>query len=132
MSRELITVKGTRNGLVFYFNTKDAAFKEIEDTLVEKFQNAKGFFSQARFMISPENDLTEEQIKAIEEICLHHGMTKSSVGPGTPKYDGSLQRRVDQDTKVSDPGKKYMLPDIASSGETSIPERTLRRPEVSS
>ncbi|ATW24323.1 septum site-determining protein MinC [Candidatus Formimonas warabiya] len=83
MSKELINIKGTRNGLVFYFNTKEGSFKEIQDILKEKFQESKGFFSDAKFIISPDNDLDEQQVKIIEEIILSNGLIKGQENKGT-------------------------------------------------
>jgi len=79
MAKELITVKGTRNGLVFYFNTKEGSFKEIHDTLMSKFIEANGFFNHAKFIISEENDLDENQIKILEETLINHGMTRGQI-----------------------------------------------------
>ncbi|MGI6684747.1 MAG: septum site-determining protein MinC [Bacillota bacterium] len=76
MAKELITVKGTRKGLVFYFNTKDGSFKEIYDSLISKLKEANGFFNQAKFIIHEENDFNEHQIKAIEDIFYQHGMSR--------------------------------------------------------
>ncbi len=84
MVKELINIKGTKNGLIFYFNTKEASFKEIHDTLINKFKEAKGFFSGAKFIISLENDLNEEQKKIIEEICLDNGMIKAQESKRLP------------------------------------------------
>lgn len=78
MLKEIIKIKGTRNGLVFYFNTKDAGFEEIKNTLIEKFQSANGFFANARFIISPDNDLNSEETKIIENICCEYGLVKSA------------------------------------------------------
>lgn len=78
MYKELITIKGTRNGLVFYFNTKDAGFEEIKRTLIEKFESSKGFFQHAKFIVSPENRLNEEETGEIEAICTGYGLIKSS------------------------------------------------------
>lgn len=79
MAKDLITVKGTRNGLMFYFNTKEGSFKEIQDTLQRKFQEANGFFNQAKFIIDGNNDLDEEQVKTIEEMMIRHGMTPGQL-----------------------------------------------------
>jgi len=77
MNKEIITVKGTREGLVFYFNTMDAGFKEIQETLEGKFRSSNGFFANAKFIISPENELTDAEISVIEDICTRNGMIKS-------------------------------------------------------
>lgn len=77
MLKELIKIKGTKNGLVFYFNTKDAAFEEIKNTLLKKFHSSNGFFAGAKYIISPDNDLKPEEVKIIEDICTSYGMVKS-------------------------------------------------------
>lgn len=101
MAKDLITVKGTRNGLVFYFNTKVGSFKEIHDTLMSKFQEANGFFNHAKFIINEENDLDEDQIRIIEEILLNHGMTQGQI-----------------DKKASP--KKFPAPSISGYAETEV------------
>jgi septum site-determining protein MinC len=87
MYKELITVKGTRNGLVFYFNTRDASFKELQDVLAEKLQSSGGFFAGAKFIISADNELDVEQAQAMEAICIQHGMEKGS--PSKPVFLGA-------------------------------------------
>ncbi|MGI6066159.1 MAG: septum site-determining protein MinC [Bacillota bacterium] len=77
MLKELIKIKGTRRGLVFYFNTRDASFEELKNILIEKFQSSNGFFTNARFIISSDNDLNAEEIQIIENICKKHGLVKS-------------------------------------------------------
>jgi len=81
MAKELITVKGTRKGLVFYFNTKEGTFEEIYNTLISKFQEANGFFNQAKYMIHEDHDLNPDQIKTIEDIFYQHGMIRTQITP---------------------------------------------------
>lgn len=76
MANDLITVKGTRKGLVFYFNTKEGNFDEIHTTLLDKFKEANGFFNNAKFIIDEKNNLDHKQIQIIEEIFMNHGMTR--------------------------------------------------------
>jgi septum site-determining protein MinC len=89
MYKELITIKGTRNGLVFYFNTNEASFEELRETLEGKFQNSHGFFDHATFIINPDNSLNNDEIKIMEDICLKHGLVKNSgkkiLAPGASK-----------------------------------------------
>ena len=101
MAKELITVKGTKKGLIFYFNTKEGSFKEIYDTLNSKFQEAKGFFNQAKYIIHEDHDLNEEQIKIIEEIFSQQGMTRVHLSPrGTEE--------------------KISLPVLSETGDTEV------------
>lgn len=78
MSKELVKIKGTRNGLIFYFNTKEASFEEVKNNLLAKFEESKGFFSDARFVISPDNDLTFEETEILAEICTNFGLVRTN------------------------------------------------------
>lgn len=79
MAKDLIVIKGSRDGLKFYFNTQEGSFEEIYQTLVHKFQEAKGFFEQAKYIIDEKNDLKEEERKKIEALFILHGMTRQET-----------------------------------------------------
>ena len=90
MAKELITIKGTKKGLVFYFNTKEGTFEEIYKTLMDKFQEANGFFNEGKFIINEDNDLSEDQIKTIEETFYRHGMQRVKLDPETSPENASF------------------------------------------
>lgn len=79
MTKDLIVIKGSRNGLIFYFNTEAGSFEDIYQTLVHKFQEAKGFFNQAKYIIDEKNDFNEDQMKRIEALFSAHGMTRQEI-----------------------------------------------------
>jgi len=79
MSNEIVKIKGTKQGLIINFNTDEAAWEELRDTLREKLQSAKGFFQQAAFAISPDNSLTEAQRRELAEICRSFGLVEKEM-----------------------------------------------------
>lgn len=78
MNKEIITIKGTKQGLVFYCNTDKHDFEEIKNALVEKFQDSGGFFTSASFFFDHDHTFDCEELKILEEICINNGMIKVS------------------------------------------------------
>lgn len=118
MSKELVKIKGTKNGLVFYFNTKEASFEEVKNKLLEKFTESKGFFADARFMISPENDLSLEETEILTEICAEFGLVKAENIFPEPVNKHPLPTPSDEKTELfSSDGDAVLLTRSLRSGQ---------------
>ncbi|BAF59511.1 septum formation inhibitor [Pelotomaculum thermopropionicum SI] len=84
MSREMISIKGTRNGLVFFLDpTRE--FEEIKNTLLSKMESARGFFKGAKFSISHgQKDMPVEQKNELVNICRRYGLIPNNDDAAVP------------------------------------------------
>ncbi|GFN22435.1 septum site-determining protein MinC [Thermanaeromonas sp. C210] len=73
MSQDIITIKGTRKGLVILLDG-NRDFAELKGALAAKFAAARGFFQGAPFILSPSRPLSTSQAAELEELCRHHGL----------------------------------------------------------
>ena len=77
VERDLISIKGTRNGLVIVLKPS-REFEELKNNLLRKMESAKGFFKGAKFtFLQDQKHLPEEQMEELKEICLSFGMVPS-------------------------------------------------------
>lgn len=86
MSREAVSIKGTRNGLVIIFNP-EGNIDEIKDNLKMKMESSGGFFKGAKFTVySPGCDINHSFISELEGICRQYGLIPSGdvSWPPTP------------------------------------------------
>jgi len=74
MSKEIVTIKGTRGGLVILLNPA-SNFEELKDDLERKFNSSKGFFKGAKFTFHyPSGSPDNPQYAELENICLQYGL----------------------------------------------------------
>lgn len=74
MSKELVTIKGTRGGLVILLDPA-SKLEEIKDDLEKKFISSKGFFKGASFTFHyPDSSADNPQYTELENICLQYGL----------------------------------------------------------
>lgn len=90
MSQEVVTIKGTRQGLVIQFKGH-TDFGEVKEALKAKFEGAQGFFQGARFILSPSCPLTSKQAAELEEICRHYGLVPVHEDEATPRPKPALE-----------------------------------------
>lgn len=74
MSKELVTIKGTRGGLVILLDPA-SKFEELKDNLEKKFISSKGFFKGAKFTFHyPSSSSDNPHYIELENICLQYGL----------------------------------------------------------
>lgn len=74
MNSELISIKGTRNGLVIVFDP-NKEFEDIRNTLLSKMESARGFFKGANFsLLGKHHDIPPHQKTELENICKQYGL----------------------------------------------------------
>ncbi|SMB99148.1 septum site-determining protein MinC [Thermanaeromonas toyohensis ToBE] len=73
MPQEVVTIKGTRQGLVIQFKGQ-TDLGEVKEALKAKLEGARGFFQGARFILSPSCPLTSRQTAELEELCRYYGL----------------------------------------------------------
>lgn len=77
VSREAVSIKGTKNGLVIIFNP-DGNIEEIKDNLKMKMETSGGFFKGAKFTVyGPGCDMNHRLISELEGICRQYGLIPS-------------------------------------------------------
>jgi septum site-determining protein MinC len=81
MSKDIVNIKGTRNGLVICLEAGHD-FDEIKNTLISKIESSRGFFKGAKFIFHLGlNSLTSEKTKELEDICYNHGLVPNADIP---------------------------------------------------
>ena len=74
MAKELVSIKGTREGLVIFFDP-EKEFEEIKNNLKHKIEAARGFFRGARFTLYQGNTaLNTQQQAELENLCRQYGL----------------------------------------------------------
>lgn len=74
MSSDLVSIKGTRNGLLILLDP-NRDYEEIRQTLMSKMESARGFFKGAKFSISQgSNEIPVNQKDELENICRQYGL----------------------------------------------------------
>lgn len=74
MNSDIISIKGTRKGLVICLDPNHD-FEELKKTLKQKIESSQGFFKGARFTFHLDfNTMTAENTKELENICCEHGL----------------------------------------------------------
>jgi len=74
---ELVTIKGSKDIIIFHFNTNAAGLEELSQALLAKLESNPGFFTGARYLIEPENGFSGDETAALEEIINNHGMERA-------------------------------------------------------
>lgn len=79
MGRDLVSIKGTRNGLVIVLDP-NREFEEIKNTLLSKMESARGFFKGAKFsLFQGHRDIPLQQKDELENICRQYGLVPNTV-----------------------------------------------------
>jgi septum site-determining protein MinC len=74
MNREIVNIKGTKQGLVICLSSTHE-FDELKKTLQTKIESSRGFFKGAKFTFHLDYDsLSAEKTKELEDICCEHGL----------------------------------------------------------
>lgn len=81
MSEQLVTIKGAREGLNFYFNTKSASFKEICEALEKLLLESGGFLHAATYYLYADKPFTSGEQEIIDEILIKYGLKKGKPLP---------------------------------------------------
>ncbi len=90
MNRDIINIKGTRNGLVICLDSNQD-FDELKKTLKEKMESARGFFKGAKFTFHlGYSTLTAEKTKELQDICCEQGLVPDA-NITWPSQNGSGQ-----------------------------------------
>jgi len=101
VTREAISIKGTRYGLVILLDA-DQEFNQLKLLLQNKLESAKGFFTGARFWFKQTLPvLTNDQQEELLNICTNNGLI-----PATGVYDKEIEPLA---KKAFQPGQRTGL-----------------------
>jgi len=78
VGNEMVSIKGTKNGLVIVFDP-NREFEEIRNTLLSKMESSKGFFKGAKFSIfQGPQEIPTSQKNELENICRQFGLVPNN------------------------------------------------------
>ena len=131
MNKNIVNVKGTPSGLVFYFDAIDSGFGQLCAALEEKLLQSGDFFINAEYIIDTPEQFTNEELATIEGILrkyhLHKGEISPHMLPNDEKYEVIYQtaggnsllvtRSVRSGQKLSVNGNAVIMGDINPGGE---------------
>lgn len=107
MSSDIVSIKGTRNGLLIILDPNHD-YEEIRKTLLSKMESARGFFKGAMFTLSQGNlDIPANQRDELESICQQYGLIPNTGKAASIKtneiteYDTDISKPVRKTTRVS-------------------------------
>ncbi len=102
MSSDIVSIKGTRNGLLIIIDP-NCDYEEIRKTLLRKMESARGFFKGAMFTLSQgHQEIPASQRDELESICQQYGLI-----PNTGKAASIKTNEITEyDTDISKPACK--------------------------
>ncbi len=131
MSKSIVTIKGTPNGLIFYFNTADSGFGQLCAALEERLQISGDFFINADYVIDDESQFSEDELRILHGIMakynLHRGRPSARILPTDDRQDVIYQtvggnsmlvtRSIRSGQRLSVRGNVVIMGDINPGGE---------------
>jgi septum site-determining protein MinC len=81
MNHNIVNIKGTPQGLVFYFDTEQAGFGQLCAALEEKLLSSGDFFINADYIIDMPSKFAEEEMAIIEGILKKYHIRKGQAIP---------------------------------------------------
>lgn len=102
MSSDIVSIKGTRNGLLIILDPNHD-YEDIKKTLLSKMESARGFFKGAKFTLSQgHQEIPVNQKDELESICQQYGLI-----PNTDKAASiNINKIAEINTGISKPGRK--------------------------
>jgi len=81
MNKNIVNIKGTPYGLVFYFDAEQAGFGQICAALEEKLLHSGDFFINAEYIIDQPANFSGEELAIIEGILKKYHIRKGKNAP---------------------------------------------------
>ncbi len=131
MSKNVVQIKGSKNGLIFTFDITDSTFKEVCFLLEDKLMRSGDFFSNAEYVIGNPSVFSAEQLQIIEQILDKHRLIKGQPTPHIIPIEEKqevvyqanggdsvlITRSVRGGQKISVRGNAIIMGDINAGGE---------------
>ncbi len=130
-NKNIITIKGVEDGLLFIFNTEDITFNEICNALENKLNASGDFFFNADYIIDDPSIFDNKELTNIEQILENHFLHKGQLTtrkidteePSEAVYHPNggdsvlITQSVRSGQKVHIYGNAIVMGDINSGGE---------------
>ncbi len=81
MNKGIVTIKGTKEGLIFYFNTDGANMEELLQILDQKLSEGAALIGNSKYSIHEEEKLEKALLQQLEGVFAKHHMTKANIQP---------------------------------------------------
>jgi len=131
MNNNIVSIKGTPYGLVFYFDTQLAGFNQICGALEEKLLHSGDFFINAEYLIDQPNKFTADELAVLEGILNKYHIHKGKPAPHMVDTDEQAEmvyetaggnsllvtRSIRSGQKLSVRGNAVIMGDINPGGE---------------
>ncbi len=131
MNKNIVNIKGTPSGLVFYFDSSESGFGQLCAALEEKLLGSGDFFLNADYIIDNPEQFSAEELAVLEGMLnkyhLHKGQPLPHTLPSDEKYEIIYQtaggnsllvtRSVRSGQKLSVRGNAVIMGDINPGGE---------------
>ena len=131
MSKNIVNIRGTQNGLVFGFDTEESGFGQLCAALEERLQSSGDFFINADYIIDEERKFNSDELQALEAIMtkyhLNKGQRSAHVLPSEDRQDVIYQtvggnsmlvtKSVRSGQRLSVRGNVVVMGDINPGGE---------------
>lgn len=124
MAKEVVRIKGTRNGLLICLYPH-ADFQEIKESLRHKMESARGFFQGARFALYPgRKAISPGEQRELEELLTSYGLVPVPITPpeaSTAPLPGEpallVRHSLRSGQRVTDAGHVVILGDVKAGAE---------------
>ena len=131
MNRNTVTIKGSKNGLIFTFDNKDTTFKEVCAILEDRLLRSGDFFINAEYVIGNPSIFTNDQLTIVEQLLAKYRLIKGNPVPHTLQTDEKqeivyqapggdsvlITRSIRSGQKISVRGSAVIMGDINAGGE---------------
>lgn len=131
MSKSIVNIKGTPNGLVFDFNTEDSGFGQLCAVLEERLQTSGDFFINADYIINEETKFSAQELITLNSIMekyhLHKGKRTARILPSEDRQEVIYQtvggnsmlitKSIRSGQRLSVRGNVVVMGDINPGGE---------------
>ncbi len=131
MDKNIVNIKGTPSGLIFYFDPMETGFGQICAALEEKLLHSGDFFINAEYVIDRPNQFSAEELAVIESILAKYHLTKGKTQPKEIPNDESdemiyhtaggnsllVTKSIRSGQKMSIRGNAVIMGDINPGGE---------------
>ncbi|MBQ6807839.1 MAG: hypothetical protein IJP07_01560 [Firmicutes bacterium] len=131
MAKNIVNIKGTPSGLVFYFDNVESGFGQLCAALEDKLLSSGDFFINADYIIDNPQQFTTEELAVVEEIMakyhLHRGKVMPHELPSDEKYEVIYQtaggnsllvtKGIRNGQRLSVRGNAVIMGDINPGGE---------------
>lgn len=131
MARNTVSIKGTPQGLIFYFDSREVGFGQLCAALEEKLLHSGDFFLDAEYIIDQPEQFSAEELALLEGILakyhLRRGQAMPHVLPNDERYEVIYQtaggnsllvtKSIRSGQKLSVRGNAVIMGDINPGGE---------------